>query len=125
MEAADYGALQLTLAGNLVTEREFLYFSGRCLGNLLEDDLARTFEMGQQAAAMGDDFGFGQLAAGLEFDNRARRLAPGVVGAADYRRFKNCGVFVEYVLNFDSTDVFAAGNYDIFGAVLSFTPAVE
>src|SRR6478752_10285818 len=66
-----------------LAQQEFLDLAGGRLRQLAEDDASRHLESREVAAAVLDDRLLGNLAARLQLDERARRLAPPRIGSRD------------------------------------------
>ena len=85
---------------------------------------ARGTADGRGGRGRSDDLGFRDGGAGLELDERARRLAPPRVGLGDHRGGEHRGMAVEHVLDLERRDVLAARDDDVLGAVLDLEVAV-
>src|SRR4029453_12628204 len=81
--------------------------------------------MREMCAAPGDELRLGDGRAGLEQDERARRLAPFLVGLGDDRGFDHLRMAIEAFLDFERADVLAARNDDVLGAILDLDVIVR
>ena len=87
--------------------------------------MSRALKMRHIVAAEIYDFvRRGGLDARFQFDKGAGRFAPFVVGLGDDGGGEDGGVFIEYALNLDGGNVFAAGNDDVLGSILKLDIAV-
>ena len=84
-----------------------------------------TLKRARWRAAMLDQLGLGDRRAGLQLDERARRLAPLRVGLRDDRRGEHRRMAIEHVLDLERADVLAAGDDDVLRAVLDLDVAVR
>src|SRR5215471_13112744 len=133
-----YGATTSLLAGafmsgllldrfhrsRLLPQDELLDLAGRGLGQRAEHHRARRLEARKVGAAMLDQLVLGDLGAGLDLDEGARGLAPLLVGLRDHGRGLYRRMAVQHVFDLERRDVLAAGDDDVFGAVLDLRVAV-
>ena len=85
----------------LLTQHEFLDFSGRCFRYFLKNDMPRAFEMGQQCAAMVDYFFSRCCMAGLQFDEGTGRFSPFVIRPCHHGCGLDAGMTIERILDFN------------------------
>src|SRR6185369_6346438 len=108
----------------LLAQHELLHLAGRGLGQSAEDHGLRAFEVRKPFAAEVDDVLLARGGAFLECHERARRLAPFLVGPRHHRAFQHGRMAVDHALDLDRRDVLAARDDDVLGAVLQLDIAV-
>src|SRR3954471_23882598 len=131
MERSTSGNLVIALTSSSscslrhVPQPELLYLACACFRHFTEHDVARDLVACKMRAAVRDDVLCAGARIRLEFDKRARRLAPFVVRLGHDGGGLHGRMLVQGVFDLDRRDVLAAGYDDVLRAVLELDVAVR
>src|SRR5579884_899287 len=107
-----------------LTQHIFLHFARRCLGQFAKLDGCGALEVGQMLTTEGDDLLLTRLLLWLEGDKGFGPLSPRLVRYSDYCTFQHGWMPDDGLLHFDSGDVLATRDDDIFGTIAQFNIVV-
>uniref|UniRef100_A0A804LD44 Uncharacterized protein n=1 Tax=Zea mays TaxID=4577 RepID=A0A804LD44_MAIZE len=125
LEPASIWLAQASHGPRLLPEQILLRLAGRSLGEVAEHHRPGRHVVRQPSPAEADDVVRGGSRAVPERDERARRLAPVVVGPRDHRGVEHRGVPEQHRLHLDGADVLAARDDDVLGPVLELDVPVR